>query len=105
LFALQDEITRQVANALGVELIAAEAVRSTERPDVLDDIIRGRAAALKPNSRDAYAEAISWYERALALDPRSAEAQMRLAGSLVGRVLSVMTDSAAAGRRNTVGLC
>ena len=39
---------------------------------------------------------ISLYERALALDPQSVEAQRRLAGSLVGRVLNGMTDSAGA---------
>src|SRR5215831_13510677 len=33
LFALQDEITSQLANALRVELIAAEAARPTEHPD------------------------------------------------------------------------
>ena len=40
LFALQDEITSRIANALGVELIAAEAARPTEHPDVLDYILR-----------------------------------------------------------------
>ena len=48
LFALQDEITSRLANALGVELIAAEAARPTEHPDALDYILRGRAARLKP---------------------------------------------------------
>src|SRR5690348_4042910 len=33
LFALQSEITSRLANALGVELIAAEAARPTEHPD------------------------------------------------------------------------
>jgi adenylate cyclase len=41
LFALQDEITSRIANALGVELIAAEAVRPTEHPTALDYILRG----------------------------------------------------------------
>ena len=43
-----------------------------------------------------YAEAISLFERALALDPRSVEAQSRLASALVARVLDGMTDSPAA---------
>jgi len=96
LFALQDEITSRIANALGVELIAAEAARPTEHPTALDYILRGRAARLKPNSRHAFAEAISLFEQALALDPQSVEAQSLLAASLAGRVLNVMTDSAAA---------
>jgi TolB-like protein/class 3 adenylate cyclase len=96
LFALQNEITSRIANALGIELIAAEAARPTEQPDALDYILRGRAARLKSNSRVVYAEAISLFEHALALDPRSVEAQRLLAASLAGRVLNVMTDSAAA---------
>ena len=83
LFALQNEITSRIANALGVELIAAEAARPTEHPDALDYILRGRAASLKPPSRDNYAEAISLFEHALALDPQSVEAQSRLAARLV----------------------
>src|ERR1700736_6391150 len=55
LFALQNEITSRLANALGVELIAAEAARPTEHPDALDYILRGRAAGFKPNSRASYA--------------------------------------------------
>jgi hypothetical protein len=84
LFALQNEITSRLANALGIELIAAEAARPTEHPDALDYILRGRAARLRPVSRHVYAEAISMYERALALDPRSVEAQSRLASALTG---------------------
>jgi TolB-like protein len=94
-FALQNEITSRLANALGVELIAAEAGRPTEHPDALDYILRGRAVLLKPRTPNTYAEAIGLYERALALDPQSANAQIRLAGSLAGRVLDLMSDSAA----------
>jgi adenylate cyclase len=36
LFALQDEITSRIANALDIELIAAEAARPSEHPDALD---------------------------------------------------------------------
>jgi adenylate cyclase len=43
LLALQDEITSQIANALNIELIAAEAARPSEHPDALDYILRGRA--------------------------------------------------------------
>jgi len=59
LFALQDEVTSRIANALGVELIAAEAARPTGHPDALDHTLRGRAALLKPETPDTFAEAIS----------------------------------------------
>jgi adenylate cyclase len=96
LFALQDEVTSRIAITLNIELVAAEATRPTEHPDTLDYILRGRAASWKPQSRDNHAEAISWFERALALDTRSVEAQSWLAIYLASRVLDQMTNSAAA---------
>jgi len=104
LLALQDEITRRIANALSLELVTAEATRATERPDALDYIFRGRAAAYKPPSRDTYAESISLYERALALDPRSVEAQTSLARVLLDRVRIYLTDSRAADIERAEGL-
>jgi adenylate cyclase len=96
LFVLQDEVTRRIAFALEVQLINTEATRKIDDPDALDCILRGRAAEAKPPTRDTYAEAIGWFERALAVDPGSAQAQSLLADVLVGRVLDQMTDTAAA---------
>jgi len=96
LFALQDEITSRIAIALNVELIAAEAARPTEHPDALDCILRGRAAGFNTLSRARYAEAIPLFERALALDPHSVEAQCGLASMLLQRFTSRMSDSPAA---------
>ena len=105
LFSLQNEITSRIANALGVELIAAEAARPTEHPDTLDYILRGRAGLLKPQTRDTYAEAINLFEQALSLDPQSTEAQSRLAHVLVVRVLNnAMTGSGAADLARAEGL-
>jgi adenylate cyclase len=96
LLALQNEITSQIANALDVELVTFEAARPTERPDALDYILRGRAARAKGPSRENYAEALILFERALALDPLSVEAQGMLVHILTSRVLDDMTDSPAA---------
>jgi len=104
LFALQNEITSRLANALGVELIAAEAAQPTEHPDALDYILRGRAELLKPRTPDTHREAINFFEHALALDPQSVEAQSRLAGVLVTSVLAGMADSAAADLARAEGL-
>jgi len=95
-FALQDEITRRLAEALSANLIEAEASRSIDNPDALDYILRGRAAENHGWTRDNYARAIDSFERALALDPRSVEAQTLLANVLVNRVLREQTDTAAA---------
>jgi adenylate cyclase len=96
LFALQDELTRDIARALDAELITQEAARPAEHPDALDYIFRGRAAGLKPWSRDNYDEAIRMFQRALELDRNSAEAQSLLAVVLTSRVLGGVADYAAA---------
>jgi adenylate cyclase len=93
LFTLQDEITSRTALALNAELINAEASRPTVHPDALDYIFQGRAIWNRPRSRETTAEAISRFERALALDPTSAEAQSFLAIALVGRVLDFASNS------------
>jgi adenylate cyclase len=96
LFALQNDITHRIAFALNVELIAKEAARPTDHPDVLEFIFRGRAARLKPNSRSVHAEAIGLFERALALDAGSVEAQSWLALTLANRVMDHLTETEAA---------
>ena len=93
LFTVQNEVTTRIANALQLEIILAEAGRCTEHCDVLDYVFRGRSVYLKPVTADSHAEAIGWYEKALAVDPRSVEALSSLATSLAGRVLDGMTDT------------
>jgi TolB-like protein len=104
LFALQNEITSRIAVALHLELIGAEAGRPVADIDAVDYILRGRATWLKPRSRENYAEEISLFERALALDPGSVAAQSLLAGALAGRVLDEMSDTAAADIARAEGL-
>jgi TolB-like protein/Tfp pilus assembly protein PilF len=104
LFAVQNEITSRLANALGVELIAAEAARPTEHPDALDYILRGRAVLLRPRTPDTHREAINLFEQALALDPQSVDAQSRLAGILVTSALAGTADSAVADLARAEGL-
>jgi adenylate cyclase len=87
LFRLQNEITGQIARALQFELTIADAGRLTEHPDVLDYLLRGRAAWWKSTYGTNYAEALDLFERALALDPRAVEAQIWLALMLINRVL------------------
>jgi TolB-like protein len=95
LFTLQDEITSRIAVALDLELVDAEAGRPIEHPDTRDYILRGRAVRLKPPSRENRAEAIALFERAVALDQRSASAQGWLAIALTARVLDFMAETAA----------
>jgi len=80
-------ICSRIAITLNVELLNREAARPAENPGAFDYILRGRAAEAKGGARENTAEAIGLYERALALDPRSVEAQSRLARALVSRGL------------------
>jgi TolB-like protein/class 3 adenylate cyclase len=93
LFALQDEITSRIAVALNLEIVSVEAGRTADQPDALDCILRGRAVLNIPPTPENYTEAISWFERALRLDPRSVQARSYLAQALAGRVLNNMTVS------------
>jgi len=94
LFALQNEITSRIAVALNAEVLAAEVARATDNnPDVLDYILKGRAALTQPPGLDSYGEAINSFEQALALDPQSTEAKGWLANALVSRVLDLHPGS------------
>jgi len=73
--ALQDEIRKRSTVALYQALIDAEAARPSERPVTLDYVVRGRVANLRALGRDCYAGSICLFERALAIDPHSPEAQ------------------------------
>jgi adenylate cyclase len=82
--------------ALDLELVDVEASRQIEAPDTRDYILRGRAARLRPPSRENRAEQVLLFEQALALDPRSVGAQSWLAIELAARAVDLMTDTVAA---------
>ena len=91
--AVQNEITGRIALTLHLELVGAEVSRPVERLDAMDYILRGRAASYKSPTRENYAEAVGWFERALSLDPASIEAKSLLASILAARALDRMTDT------------
>jgi adenylate cyclase len=93
LFRLQDDVTSQIAVALDLELVGAEAARAASNPDALDYILRGRAALNRGSTPDNFAEAIRLFETALALDPSSVGARAFLAHALTGRVLEQITGT------------
>ena len=92
LFELQSEVTGRIAGTVGSELVIVEAGRSTDHPDALDYILKGRATSYKPVSRERYVEVVNLFERALTLDPHSADAHSYLGSALVGRVLDQVSD-------------
>ena len=93
LFALQDDVTSRIAVALNLELINAELARQPEHPGALDYIFRGRAVLFKAPTRESYLRSIAFFERAIEIDPRSAEAQSRLSGVFSSRAIEGMTDT------------
>jgi len=95
-FALEDDITRRIANELGIELVGREAAWPTRHPDAVDYILRGTAVMNGLRTRQTYAEAIALFDRALTLDPQAVEAKSLLAIHLAARTSANVTDTAAA---------
>jgi adenylate cyclase len=93
LFALQNEITARIARALQAQLAIAEARRPTDHPDALDYILRGRAVLTRPISKENSNEATALFEKALAVDPKSADAATWLAATLAFRVTDEFSDA------------
>ena len=87
LFKLQDQVVARLANALGVELVRAEAAKAARvpNPDAVDLTMRGWATlraslVLKGNN----VEARSLFHQALKIDPDDADA---LAGDAYASML------------------
>jgi len=96
LFSVQAEITSQIASALNLELTTREADRASEHPNTVDYILRGRAALWEPATCENYTAAINLFERAVALEPHSVDAQSWLASALAWRMLDGIADAPAA---------
>jgi adenylate cyclase len=79
LFKLQDQVVARLGNALGSELLKAEAERGARStsPDAVDLTMRGRALVeqnmLRP-SKDTLNEARALFAQALQIDPNDADA-------------------------------
>jgi adenylate cyclase len=81
IFAVQDEVTRTIVNALRVKLTAREVERRESRskvdPEAYDLLVRSRQSILQFNSVSS-TEARSMLERAIAIDPALAAAYASL---------------------------
>jgi adenylate cyclase len=76
LFKLQDEVVARLANSLGYELTRAEAQKGAHSTDsdAIDLMMRGWAAHWQPAAKESVALARDYFERAMQIDPQSAEA-------------------------------
>jgi TolB-like protein/class 3 adenylate cyclase len=96
LFDMQDEIVSRLANALGNQLIEAEARRAEREPhpDAVDLNFRGRACLHKGLTKDYVAQARGFFEQALLLDPDNIRALIGTAIVDVTISASYSTDNA-----------
>jgi TolB-like protein/class 3 adenylate cyclase/Tfp pilus assembly protein PilF len=94
LFEMQDEIVSRLANSLDAELAAAEARRAERslHPDAMDLVFQGTSWFNKGLTPDHMAQARSFFEKALALDPENVEAMVGLARVDANLGAAVMTD-------------
>jgi TolB-like protein len=98
LFDMQDEIVSRLANALDARLIAAEARRAERslHPDAIDLCFQGMACIHKGLTNEHLAQALGFFEQALALDPGSIEALVGVASIDLHRGANFATDDWAA---------
>jgi TolB-like protein/class 3 adenylate cyclase len=98
LFDMQDEIVSRLANTLDAQLTEEEARRSERslHPNSMDSFFQGRAWFNKGWTPEAMAQARSFFERALALDPGNVGAMVGMAGVDVVFGGAFLTDDRAA---------
>jgi TolB-like protein/class 3 adenylate cyclase/Tfp pilus assembly protein PilF len=98
LFDMQDEIVSRLANTLDAQLIAAEACRAERslHPDAMDLYFQGIARMHKGLTNEHMAQALGFFERALALDPGNIEALVGVALIDLNRGANFSTGDGAA---------
>jgi len=81
-FGLQDKVVTQIVNALAVNLTSTEMAAAgkveTSKPAAYDAVLQGRQFARKRTPRD-YAKAITYFEKAVEIDPDYSRAYASLA--------------------------
>jgi TolB-like protein/class 3 adenylate cyclase/Tfp pilus assembly protein PilF len=94
LFDMQDEIVSRLAHPLGAQLVVAEARRGecSPHPDPTDLNFQGLACLYKGATREHLTQARGFFERALAIDPRSIRALVGMASADMIMAVSLLTD-------------
>jgi adenylate cyclase len=95
-FALQDEIVRKIVTTLNLQLVLSQQglliPRNTENLEAYDDLLRG-AEYMISYTNDENAKARVMFEKAIALDPKYAEAYALLGGNyFIGYILAFNAD-------------
>jgi TolB-like protein/class 3 adenylate cyclase len=98
LFDMQDEIVSRLAHTLDAQLIVAEARRAelSQNPDALDLVFQGFACVYQGPTPDHLTKARGFFERAVAIDPRSVGALVGMASVDATMGAYVLTDDRSA---------
>ena len=98
LFDMQDEIVSRLAHTLDAQLVVAEARRAelSRHPDALDLVFQGFACVYQGPTPDHLAQARGFFERAVAIDPRSVGALVGMASVDATMGAYVLTDDRSA---------
>jgi tetratricopeptide (TPR) repeat protein len=94
LLDMQDEIVSRLVHTLRSQLVVAEARRAerSPQPDATDLIFQGRASMYKGATPEHMTQAREFFERALAINPRSVGAMVGLARVDAGVGLGCFAD-------------
>jgi TolB-like protein/class 3 adenylate cyclase/tetratricopeptide (TPR) repeat protein len=97
-FDMQDEIVSRLAHMLDAQLVVAEARRAerSRHPDALDLVFQGFACVYRGPTTEHLTEARGFFERALAIDPRSVGALVGMASVDATMGAYVLTDDRSA---------
>src|SRR6266481_3037360 len=97
-FDMQDEIVSRLAHTLDAQLIVAEARRAerSRNPDALELVFQGFASVYRGPTNEHLTEARGFFERALAIDPRSVGALVGMASVDATMGAYVLTDDRSA---------
>jgi TolB-like protein/class 3 adenylate cyclase len=98
LFDVQDEIVSRLANTLTSQLVEVEAQRAerSPHPDATDLYFQGWAFGNKGITPEYMTKARSFFERALALDPKNIEALVGMASIDLGMAANYLIDDGVA---------
>jgi tetratricopeptide (TPR) repeat protein len=91
---MPDEIVSRLARTLGDQLVVAEARRAERslHPDAMDLTFQGQACLYKGRNPEQLTQARSFFERALAIDPRTIGALVGMATVDLTMGASLLTD-------------
>jgi TolB-like protein/DNA-binding winged helix-turn-helix (wHTH) protein len=96
----QEEIVRRISQMLNYALWNVESIRSERerptKPDAFDLIIRARSLRNGPHGQKQNERALTYYERALELDPGSVQAELGIARLLIDRNIDSLGQWSAA---------